>query len=89
MVHRGKICKGPQISVTTRFRKFVASEQAIMSIAGYVSREMLTHYSHIRQEAKRKAVAALDNVTITSQLGNWKTNAEEWKRLELKQNKLV
>ena len=66
-----------------------ASEQTIMSIAGHVSREMLTHYSHIRQEAKRKAVAALDNVTITSQLGNWKTEAEEWKHLELKQNKLL
>jgi len=41
-----------------------ASEQTIMSIAGHVSVEMLRHYSHIRQEAKRKAVAALDNVTI-------------------------
>ena len=64
-----------------------ASEQTIMSIAGHVSREMLTHYSHIRTEAKRKAVAALDNGTITSQLGNWKTDDAEWKRLELKQTK--
>jgi len=54
-----------------------ASEQTIMSIAGHVSREMLEHYSHIRQEAKRKAVASLDNVTITSQLGKWKNEAEE------------
>ncbi len=66
-----------------------ASEQTIMSIAGHVSREMLTHYSHIRTEAKRKAVAALDNVTITSQLGNWKTNADDWKKLELKQTKYL
>lgn len=66
-----------------------ASEQTIMSIAGHVSREMLTHYSHIRQEAKRKAVAALDNVTITSRLGDWKTEADEWKKLELKQNTKV
>jgi integrase len=51
-----------------------ASEQTIMSIAGHVSREMLTHYSHIRQEAKRKAVAALDNVTI----GGWKTDSDDW-----------
>jgi integrase len=42
-----------------------ASEQTIMSIAGHVSVEMLRHYSHIRQDAKRKAVASLDNVTIT------------------------
>jgi hypothetical protein len=31
-----------------------------MSIAGHVSKEMLEHYSHIRMEAKRTAVAALD-----------------------------
>ena len=48
-----------------------------MSIAGHVSREMLEHYSHIRQEAKRKAVASLDNVTITAQLEKWKAESEE------------
>jgi len=53
-----------------------ASEQTIMSIAGHVSREMLEHYSHIRQEAKRRAVESLDNVTITSQLEKWKRCAE-------------
>lgn len=54
-----------------------ASEQTIMSIAGHVSREMLEHYSHIRQEAKRKAVESLDNVTITSQLAKWETEANQ------------
>jgi hypothetical protein len=34
------------------------------------SREMLDHDRHIRQEAKRRAVAALDSVTITSHLAN-------------------
>jgi hypothetical protein len=53
-----------------------ASEQTIMSIAGHVSREMLEHYSHVRQEAKRRAVASLDNDTITAQLGKWKSQAE-------------
>jgi len=57
-----------------------ASEQTVMSIAGHVSVEMLRHYSHIRQEAKRKAVASLDNVTITSRLAGWKTEAENWKK---------
>jgi hypothetical protein len=33
-------------------------------------------------------VAALDNVTIGSQLGNWKTSADDWKKLEIKQNKV-
>src|SRR2546428_373651 len=36
------------------------SDQTIMSIAGHVSREMLDHYSHIRLEAKRRALKALE-----------------------------
>jgi len=35
------------------------SDQTIMSIARHVSREMLNHYSHIRLEAKRQALAGL------------------------------
>lgn len=35
------------------------SDQTIMSIAGHVSRKMLERYSHIRLEAKRRAVEAL------------------------------
>jgi len=35
-----------------------------MAIAGHVSRQMLEHYSHVRLEAKRRAVDAL------SQRGN-------------------
>jgi hypothetical protein len=31
-----------------------------MAIAGHVSKEMLEHYSHIRMQAKRQAVAAID-----------------------------
>lgn len=30
-----------------------------MDIAGHVSKRMLKHYSHIRMDAKRRAVAAL------------------------------
>jgi integrase len=54
-----------------------SSEQTIMSIAGHVSREMLEHYSHVRQQAKRKAVESLDNVTITAQLGKWEREANQ------------
>jgi integrase len=60
-----------------------ASEQTVMSIAGHVSREMLAHYSHVRLEARRKAVAALDNVTITAQLENWKKIADDERRRKL------
>ena len=40
-----------------------ASDQTIMAIAGHVSREMLDHYSHVRLEAKRRAVEALSQDT--------------------------
>jgi hypothetical protein len=36
-----------------------ASDRTIISIAGHVSRQMLAHYSHVRIEAKRKALDAL------------------------------
>ena len=36
-----------------------ASDQTIMSIAGHVSPKMLAHYSHVRLEAKRRALNAL------------------------------
>ena len=43
----------------TELAESQASDQTIMSIAGHVSREMLDHYSHVRLEAKRRAVEAL------------------------------
>ncbi len=36
-----------------------------MSIAGHVSQQMLAHYSHVRIEAKRKALDALAEGTKT------------------------
>jgi integrase len=36
-----------------------AAEAAVLSIAGHVSRKMMEHYSHIRMEAKRKALETL------------------------------
>ncbi len=36
-----------------------ASDETIRDIAGHVSKQMLKHYSHIRMEAKRRAVEAL------------------------------
>jgi integrase len=64
-----------------------ASEQTVMAIAGHVSAEMLRHYSHVRLEARRKAVAALDNVTITSQLEGWKQKADHERRHKLLNSK--
>jgi len=39
-----------------------APEAAVLSIAGHVSRKMMEHYSHIRMEAKRKALEGLTPV---------------------------
>ena len=39
-----------------------APEAAVLSIAGHVSRKMMEHYSHIRMEAKRKAIEGLTPV---------------------------
>jgi integrase len=36
-----------------------ASDETIRDLAGHVSKQMLKHYSHIRMEAKRRAVDAL------------------------------
>ena len=36
-----------------------AGDETIRNIAGHVSKQMLKHYSHIRMEAKRKALEAI------------------------------
>lgn len=36
-----------------------AGDQVIEDLAGHVSKDMVKHYSHIRTEAKRRAVTAL------------------------------
>lgn len=41
-----------------------APEAAVLSIAGHVSRKMMEHYSHIRMEAKRKALEGLPPVVV-------------------------
>jgi integrase len=46
----------------TELAESQASDQTIMAIAGPVSPKMLAHYSHVRMEAKRKA---LDGLTAT------------------------
>ena len=43
----------------TKLAEGQASDQTIMSIAGHVSKEMMERYSHIRTEAKRRALDAI------------------------------
>jgi integrase len=42
------------------------SDMTIMGIAGHVSRDILEHYSHIRLDAKRKALDGLQTVPMHS-----------------------
>jgi integrase len=44
-----------------------APEAAVLSIAGHVSRKMMEHYSHIRMDAKRKALEGLLPVVIATE----------------------
>jgi len=46
-----------------------ASDQTIRSIAGHVSQRMLEHYSHVRLDAKRKALDALGGRGLTGGYG--------------------
>lgn len=47
-------------TLITELAESGAGDETIMEIAGHVSRQMLSRYSHIRTEAKRNALAAVD-----------------------------
>ena len=56
----------------TKLGETLTSDQTIMAIAGHVSRRMLEHYSHIRIEAKRKALEAISQPAFgTDGAQNW------------------
>jgi integrase len=50
----------------TKLAEGQASDQTIMSIAGHVSKEMMERYSHIRTEAKRRALDAIAQTSSPS-----------------------
>jgi integrase len=47
-------------TLITELAESGAGDETIMEIAGHVSRQILSRYSHIRMEAKRKALAEVD-----------------------------
>jgi len=55
----------------TELAESQASDRTIMSIAGHVSQQMLAHYSHVRIEAKRKA---LDGLAVGVKTAGYDTN---------------
>jgi integrase len=44
----------------SRLAESQASDATIMALAGHLSRKMMERYSHVRNEAKRRAIAVLD-----------------------------
>jgi hypothetical protein len=60
---------------STELAESGAGDEVIMSIAGHVSRAMLSRYSHVRMEAKRRA---LDEIAARQRA------ADEKRRPELK-----
>jgi integrase len=44
-----------------------APEAAVLSIAGHVSWKMMEHYSHVRMDAKRKALEGLSPVVVATE----------------------
>jgi hypothetical protein len=55
-----------------------ADDEVIMSIAGHVSRAMLSRYSHVRMEAKRRA---LDEIAVRQRTSD-ERRKEEAERLK-------
>jgi hypothetical protein len=53
-------------TLITELAESGAGDETIMDIAGHVSKQMLRHYSHIRMEAKRKALESIVPAQKTS-----------------------
>jgi len=58
----------------TELAESQASDSTVMSIAGHVSQKMLAHYSHVRVDAKRKALDSLASRQNTSRAQGYDTN---------------
>jgi integrase len=54
-----------------------AGDETIRDIAGHVSKQMLKHYSHIRMEAKRRALEAIVSKPEPKAKGTADSNAEQ------------
>ena len=67
---------GPVKSYTFTMKATVildAGDEVIMSIDGHVSRAMLSRYSHVRMEAKRRA---LDEIAVRQRAADEKRKAD-------------
>ena len=64
-------------TLVTELAESGAGDEVIMSIAGHVSRAMLSRYSHVRMEAKRRA---LDEIAARQGAADKKRNADSEQR---------
>jgi len=64
-------------TVVTELAESGAGDEVIMSIAGHVSRAMLSRYSHVRMEAKRRA---LDEIAARQRAADQKRQKEAERR---------
>jgi integrase len=64
-------------TLVTELAESGAGDEVIMSIAGHVSRAMLSRYSHVRMEAKRRA---LDEVAVRQIAADEKRKGEAERR---------
>ena len=60
-------------TLVTELSESGAGDEVIMSIAGHVSRAMLSRYSHVRMEAKRRA---LDEIAVRQRAADEKRKAD-------------
>jgi len=60
-------------TLVTELAESGAGDEVIMSIAGHVSRAMLSRYSHVRMEAKRRA---LDEIAVRQRAADEKRQQE-------------
>ena len=58
-------------TLVTELSESGAGDEVIMSIAGHLSRAMLSRYSHVRMEAKRRT---LDEITARQRAADEKLN---------------
>jgi hypothetical protein len=63
-------------TLVTELAESGAGDQTIMDIAGHVSRQMLARYSHIRMEAKRRALEAVELTEVPTEAEVHKQIAE-------------
>jgi integrase len=67
-------------TLVTELAESGAGDEVIMSIAGHVSRAMLSRYSHVRMEAKRRA---LDEVAARQRAADEKSRQDAEQRQQV------